>query len=168
MSRHLTLVGRLAVICGLVALGSGAVFADTVQMTNGDTLKGDVTKLDAKEVLVSSENFGELTIPRAKVSAIYLGDYQPPAVTATGANPAAGLSAEILMQNPLIQQQLGKLLGGGLGSSAELQNLPQNANKARDELQKLKDDLGPGPEADALDGYLRLFELFGGAAAESP
>src|SRR5687768_9163868 len=50
------------------------VMADTIEMTNGDVLNGQVISLDGKELVLKSELLGELKLAREKVSAIHLGD----------------------------------------------------------------------------------------------
>jgi len=51
--------------------------ADTLQLTNGDTLNGEVLTLDANEVKLKSEVLGEVVIARDKVVNITLGDRRP-------------------------------------------------------------------------------------------
>jgi hypothetical protein len=59
------------------------------------------------------------------------------------------------LQNPQVQQQLNRMmqeaLGGGFGT------MQQDLGRTQQGLRELQQDLGPGPEADALDGYIKLF-----------
>ncbi len=48
--------------------------ADTIELTNGDVLNGQVISLDGQQLVLKSELLGELKLARDKVSAIHLGD----------------------------------------------------------------------------------------------
>lgn len=153
--------------CWLVA---GVAAADSVRLTNGDTIVGTVVSLNEQQLVVESENFGQMKIPREKVAIIGLGDTplaQPPAAGIPAA-PAAGGEIPSL-QNPQIRQQVDSLLqqalGGGLGGAGDMR---QQMESTRRGLQDLQKDLGPGSSADALDGYIKLFEIFGGSGAAVP
>lgn len=136
--------------------------ADAVRLVNGDTLKGKVASLSGNELQLQSENFGELVIPRDKIHSIYLGDAEPPIAQAPAGRqqmPAqAGPLGQSLpsLQNPQVQHQLQHLLGNLMGG-AEMQNLQQNATEAQRGLKELKKGMG-GPESEAIDAYIRLFE----------
>jgi len=161
-------------------------FADTVHLTNGDTITGKVILLDENKLKVQSEALGELTIQRAKVASIHLGEAKPPVVQAKPAaslNPAVpaipsvddvlkqlqqgGLNADALKQlqeqvpalaHPQVQEAFQKRLVGLMTGKMTLDDLRKEAEEARDQIKKLKQDLGP--EADALDGYLNILESF--------
>lgn len=134
---------------------------DTVQFTNGDNLSGKVRSLNEKELQLDSENFGKVTIPRAKIMAIYLGDARPPAaVSPTAATLGAAAAASAPAPNAAAAtNRVEGILGRLLQNQPDIQDLPQNAARARDGLRSLRNDLGPG-ERDALDGYIKLFDLF--------
>ena len=55
-------------------LATAAAHADTVQLSNGDSVSGEVILLDAAALTLRSEHLGELHIPRAKVAALFLGE----------------------------------------------------------------------------------------------
>lgn len=129
------------VLSGFAALGlvltAATSRADTVQLTNGDTLSGEVVSLDAKQLKIKSEVLGEITIARAKVQSIALGDAAiKPAMTTPAAKPpapAGSLSVEDLL----------KQLGAGAGAAASttggddlLKQLQGGVNPA--DLDKLK------------------------------
>ncbi|KAA5542258.1 hypothetical protein FYK55_15770 [Roseiconus nitratireducens] len=145
--------------------------ADSIRLTNGDTIRGEVTSLNEKELVIESDNFGQMKIPREKVDLIALGDtpleerlQRAPASTA----PVGPTTSDAMpsMQNPQVQQQVNRLLqqalGGGFGGIGTMQ---QDLQKTQRGLKDLQRDLGPGPSADALDGYIKMFEMFGGGAA---
>src|SRR5262245_32156547 len=62
----LTLGLCLSVVSGLTA--------DTVELLNGDSLSGKVIALDAKTLKLKNDILGEMTIERAKIASIHLGD----------------------------------------------------------------------------------------------
>jgi hypothetical protein len=162
------MTSRLQIGCLAVAisLGAGATAkSDTVQLVNGDAIRGKVVRLDEKQLVFRSETFGELTIARDKIELIALGNKPLPSAHQAAAAPPAsagtgGLIGQIapLLQTPAAQQQLDPMVeqllkAGGLG------DLQKNVNNARKGLQDLKKDFGPGPESQVLDSYINLFNL---------
>lgn len=69
------------------------VRADTVYLVNGDTIRGEVLSLDAKELKLKGELLGTLTIPRDKIGAIALGDRPLPGGAAPKDAAAGGESS---------------------------------------------------------------------------
>lgn len=153
-------------------LGTHATSADSIKLKNGDQIRGDVVSLDGKTLTIRSENFGEMEIPRSKVDVIGFGDQplaerfpskpQTPPTSPGGGSLGSGSMPSL--QSPEVQAQLGPLLqqafgGGGFGG---LGNLQRNNQDTAEGLRELQQDLGPGPSADALDGYIKMFEMFGG------
>jgi hypothetical protein len=63
--------------------------ADTVRLTNGDTVHGKVLTLDDKGLTLESGPLGKLTIDRKNVEVIVLGDAPLPAAAAPGPAPNA-------------------------------------------------------------------------------
>lgn len=164
-------VGVMAVVA--LCLSVTMAMADSVRLTNGDVVRGEVVSLDKDHLLLRSENFGEMEIPRNKVALIGMGDQpvQPTLVPTVplGQGTAEGTSADAMpsMQNPQVRQQIDRLLeqtlgGKGIGNIGNMQTDLKETSRGLKDLQK---DLGPGPGADALDGYIKLFELFGGATS---
>jgi hypothetical protein len=149
--------------------------ADTVQLVNGDAIRGKVVLLDDKQLVFRSDSFGELKLARAKVELIVLGDRPLPSAPRTAAAPSlpAGTAGSSvvgqvapLLQTPAAQQQLGpmveRLLGaGGLG------DLQKNVDTARQGLQDLKKDFGQGPESQVLDSYINMFNLLSPPASNA-
>jgi hypothetical protein len=167
---------RITACCLAVVTALGArtaVKADTVQLINGDAIRGKVVLLDAKQLVFRSESFGELKIPRDKIELIVLGNQPLPrnheAAAATPApSPGAGTGSLIgqvapLLQSPAAQQQLGPLVQQLMGAGG-LGDLQKNVNTARQGLQDLKKDFGPGPESQVLDAYINMFNLFSPSA----
>jgi hypothetical protein len=157
----------------LILAAHGSAKSDTVQLVNGDAIRGKVILLDEKQLVFRSENFGDLRIARDKIDLIGLGNKSLPSVRQTAASPPSGagtgnLLGQIapLLQTPAAQQQLSPMVeqllqSGGLG------DLQKNLNNARQGLQDLKKDFGPGPESQALDSYINLFNLLSPSGAPS-
>lgn len=148
-----------------LAVAPAACSADAIRLTNGDTLNGTVVSLNENSLVLKSANFGELTIPREKVALIGLGDNGLNVLNAAEAAPAPvpeDSPAEWLvpsLQSPQIQGQLKQLFGEALGGKS-ISEMQDDIRAARRQLKSLQDDLGEGPEAKALDSYLRLFDQF--------
>jgi hypothetical protein len=148
------------------AIGTPA-WADTVQLVNGDAIRGKVIRLDEKQLVFRSESFGELTIARDKIDLIVLGNKALPRAaqaTPSAAPPNGGTGSLLgqvapLLQSPAAQQQLGPMVEQLLGAGG-VGDLQKNVNAARQGLQDLKKDFGPGPESQALDAYINIFNLF--------
>lgn len=149
----------------------GHVAADSIRLTNGDTIVGKVVSLDENQLVLESENFGEMKIPRQKVEIIGLGDSPLVQAIANGAPAAPAASGELpSMQNPQVRQQIDRLLRQSLGGElGDIGQMRQQMESTRRGLKDLQQDLGPGASADALEGYIKMFEMFGaGAAPETP
>lgn len=166
---------------------AGAASADTVQLANGDVLNGKVLTLDDKNVTLESETLGKITVARAKVATISFGNAKPPVtvVPKSGTTPATapqpGSVEDVLKQlktggvNPKDVNELQKLfpelaspeaskyfdeaVKGLATGKTSIQDIRKDAIKARDELKKLTDDLGPDVGA-ATAPYLNILEKF--------
>ena len=162
----------------LSLLAASPLAADEIKLVNGDTLRGSVSSLDAETLVISSESFGELTIPREKVALIGLGESglpEPAVVTQRGASPGlpAGSLNQIdvgqLMNNPAIQRQFGGLFSEALGGRS-VGDLQGDLERSREGLKDLQEDLG-GIEGEAIGNYLQMLDVLGGglnAAPKSP
>jgi hypothetical protein len=166
---------RIAVLAVVAAslIGEGvSAKGDTVQLVNGDVLRGKVVSLNDTQLVFRSESFGEIKIERSKVDLIALGTKAlpttrpapatPPAANAGlgsllgGVSPLLGTSTGQKNLDPAVEQLLG---AGGVG------DLQKNVDNARRGLQDLKKDLGPGPEGQAIDAYINLLNQFGSLSA---
>ena len=59
--------------------------ADSIRLTNGDIIRGEVVSLGEQELTIRSENFGEMKVPRDKVELIAMAhrvNFRPHAVPA--------------------------------------------------------------------------------------
>jgi len=169
MTSFRSLIAMLA-ISGL-ALVTTVASADSIRLTNGDVIRGRVVSLDDQQLVIESENFGKMMVPRKKVELIGLGEKPidelvTPRQTTKRGKAAGGSGSLPSLQNPQVQSQLNRLmqeaLGGGMG---DMQRRTREASEGLKDLQK---DLGPSSSADALDGYIKMFELFGGGRGSQP
>ena len=146
--------------------------ADSVQLVNGDVIRGKVVLLDQKHLVFHSESFGDLTIGRDKIELIAIGDKPLPSLrqstSAAGVTPPAASGSILgqvapLLQTPSAQQQLGPMMENLLGAGG-VGDLQKNVENARRGLQDLKKDFGQGPESQALDAYINMFNLLSPSA----
>jgi hypothetical protein len=161
----------ILVLTAATLIGAGLpAKGDTVQLANGDVLRGKVVSLNDAQLVFRSESFGEIKIERSKVDLIALGTKGlPTARPAPVATPNAGVGSLLGGVSPLLGSSMGQknldpaveqLLGaGGVG------DLQKNVDNARRGLQDLKKDLGPGPEGQAIDAYINLLNQFGSLSA---
>ncbi len=90
--RRLTLLAALA--CGL------PLRADQVVMQNGDTLHGTVLSVSTNTLVLQNENLGRVALPRAKVTAIVLGN----GTAKAGTSLSAAVQASLPMTGPATDQ----------------------------------------------------------------
>jgi len=96
-----------------------AAAADTVQLTNGDTVSGKVVSLDGQSLTLKSEALGDVKIPRDKIAAIMLGERVLPAVVPPiGVRPADVKPAvKPLTAEPSVNDILKQIQSGGVDKS---------------------------------------------------
>jgi hypothetical protein len=147
-------------------IGGSRARGDSVQLVNGDVLRGKVVSLNETQLVFRSESFGEIKIERAKVDLIALGAKGLPNARQAAAPPAANAGVGSLLGgvapllgsptaqkslSPMIEQLLG---AGGVG------DLQKNVDTARRGLQDLKKDFGNGPDSQVFDAYINLLNQF--------
>lgn len=157
----------------VVALLGSSLRADTIQLVNGDRIKGQLVSLDDKQIVVKSESFGELKIPRGKVDLISLGEKGIPDFSKPTVGPKASASVEEsaegtanispLLNDPSVQQQLGPLVQQLLGPGGD-EETQRRIDEAQRGMKELRKDFGEGPEGAALDAYMKFFEKIAPAA----
>jgi hypothetical protein len=192
---------------GLACVAS-PLWADTVELTNGERLQGKVLSLDGKQLEIASESLGKLVVPREKVGTIALGDRKlPAAATSANQSGASPLAAELeslfgtkpgggakplsveeilkqlqaegttpqqlgqikdlkelqkampLLADPEVQAYFNKTVGGLMNGTLKIDDIRQEAIKARDQLKDAIKDLGPEGEQ-AVGMYLRILDGF--------
>jgi hypothetical protein len=202
----------LIVACLISAFASVAR-AETVELANGEILRGTVISLDAKTLKFQSESLGEVSIAREKIAFIQLQEsvrqaalpatrspiigtptVPPPPVRSApdpssldgllrqlqseaGGKPITpddllkqlqdGKSAELdeikknlpLFAAPEVQDYFRKQVGGLLDGSITVNDVRQEAIRARDETKAAVKELGPDAEK-ALAPYLGILERF--------
>jgi hypothetical protein len=144
--------------------GTAAAWADWVELTNNDVVRGQVVSLDNQKLKLKSVNFGEMTIPRDKVKLIGFGE-RP---VATAALPVGQGSQPLSSQLPSLvgNGQVNQLLQEALGGR-DVGDLRQSIKQTKDGLKKLQQDLKSTPEAGALDSYIQMFDLLGNLVPQS-
>jgi hypothetical protein len=175
MKPHVTM--RTAILGGIAATlfaSASAANADTVQLANGDVLRGKVVSLNDKQLVFHSDSFGDIKIERAKVDLIALGNKPLPtgkAAAVSAAPPAAsagGIGSLLGGASPLLGTGGGQNLGSGveqLLGAGGVGDLQKNVDNAKRGLQDLKKDMGSGPEGQAIDAYINLLNQFGAIGA---
>jgi hypothetical protein len=182
MARAVLIAGFAAT---LIAFGQHAR-ADTVQLANGDILRGKVVSLNDKQLVFHSDSFGEIKIERSKVDLIALGTTPLPSsklgtMSLPGAKPAvappatskSGIGSLLGGASPLLGGSGAESLGPGIDQllgAGGVGDLQKNVDNAKRGLQDLKKDFGNGPEGQAIDAYINLLNQFGaiGALAGQP
>jgi hypothetical protein len=171
----------------LALLFTVRVFADQIEMQNGDRYNGKVISMTNDTMVLQSEVLGTIAFPRAKIAKISLGNGAPGAAashdsTTLSAKPAASTNAaanslsslrqpaaaseaaKVKQQfladaDPAAKAKFDEMLGDLMNGKMTVADLRVQAKSAADQLRALKKELGP--EADStLDGYLSILESF--------
>ena len=152
--------------------------AETVELANGEVLRGTVISLDAKELKFNSESLGEVSISREKIAIIRLSDafgpFLPPptrpvintpvipALPKPGSAPAPTSVEDLLKQLQGASQAGGKTVNPADllqqlegGNSPELDELKKNPLLAAPEVQGyIKKQLGG-----LIDGTITINDI---------
>lgn len=110
-----------AFACGVLLGAAQTLVADQITLQNGDTIRGKVVAVGASNVVFQSDMLGQVTVPRAKVSAIALGATSPPTPAAIATN-LSHLSPRAVSAN---QSNLNSDLAAALGNLGSQTNLIQ-------------------------------------------
>lgn len=137
-------------------------------------------QLDRKKVALIA--LGERTLPSAEASVPPSRHPQPPAADSVDVGPSSGGSVEDAVRklqsggvsgtltkqlqttlpgfaSPEVQQYFNDTVGGLATGEINIADIRKDALRARDELEKLKKDLGPDAGA-ALSGYMNILDYF--------
>lgn len=80
--------------CALLAALTLPVFADQIEMQNGDRFNGRVLSLSADKVVLQNDNLGRITLPRGKVALLSIGAAPESGTSANAAHgPASAVTA---------------------------------------------------------------------------
>ena len=135
----------ISLACLLIA--APAVFADQVDMQNGDHYNGKVLSLSSDTLLLHNDNLGTIRLPRGKVAAISLGSNSVPRAAAP---PAAVTS---LPPAPKLAGSGAPVAGTNLDSA--LRSLRMQPNLVDQVQKQILDGAGPAATAkfnEMLDG----------------
>ena len=172
---------------GLICLGTlGSLWADQIQMQNGDLYFGKVASMSDDTVVVQSDLLGTVRLPRGKVSHISLGTGSPSTASITNSQPRpqaavtnatsdySALLRQIGSNTNLIRQvqstflagagpeanaRFTELLGGLSSGKLSVNDLAAQARSAADQMRAARKDLGD--EAGwMIDSYLAILDHF--------
>lgn len=171
---------RISILLLVAAfLGVSTLQADSVQLVNGDVVSGKVISLDAKQLKLQSDVFGQMTIERTKIASIHLGDAPVAKKPTTPPQPAGAqdLAEQLrrqgvdpktlnevkkvfpLLATPAAGNYFDKTVSGLMTGTIGVQDVRKDAVKAVDEIKKLEKELGP-EVTQALRPYLGILEEF--------
>lgn len=188
MSTHSIIFAALKV--GLVLLLSPvSLFADQLQMQNGDRYTGKVVSVTEDSLVLQSDVLGKVTLPRNKIASLTFGDAKAtnaapsapvvaatptvsPNTATTGADLAAAfrnlgadtnfvqqIRQQMLAGSPQGGQKYDELVNGLMTGKLNLYDIRSQAKASIDQINELKRELGP-EAGDALDSYLNILQNF--------
>ncbi|HWD21304.1 MAG TPA: hypothetical protein VHB20_18705 [Verrucomicrobiae bacterium] len=171
----------------LACLAVSAVFADQVEMQNGDHYSGHVLSLTADAVVLQNDNIGRITLPRAKIAYLGVGASNAlPALPATnhvksmaatnvatssdiaGALRHLGANTNFIEQirgqfladaGPQANQMFTDTLGGLASGKIDLASLRAQAKSTADQLRAYERELGP-EAGETFSSYLSILDNF--------
>lgn len=120
-------------LAGLLVLAAMPVFADQVEMQNGDRYTGRVLSLSDNFVVLQNDILGKITVPRSKVTLLSVGAAAP--TPAAGAPPATNHAA--LNQKPIL------MTNGNADLAGALKHLGANTNFIEQIKGQFLADAGP-------------------------
>ncbi len=109
---------RFSLAVGVALAIAGSTRADSVQLTNGDLLNGEVVSLDARELKLKSEIHGQMIIARGKVAAVAFGEKNLLTDLADAARAAAKQAANDRAELKSERVARGGVQNGGGNASA--------------------------------------------------
>jgi hypothetical protein len=120
-------------VLGILLLSSPNVFADQIEMQNGERFIGKVLSMNADSIVLQSEVLGKVSVPRAKVATISLGSN-----VATVAPTPAPSTNQIRLAGPSTP-----ITNADLDISAALRQLGANTNFIEQIRGQFLSDAGP-------------------------
>lgn len=182
-------------LLGIVSFMPSLLFADQLQMQNGDHYTGKVLSMSADSVVLQNEVLGKITLPRQKVASMVFGTNNVAAKTTTAPTTAvptnlpdaASIAAlakgntnaaskteivksireQLLSGSPEAAAKYDELASGLLSGKLNVNDIRRQAKSSADELRKLKAELGP-EVGDSLDGYLEILDNFLNETSHTP
>lgn len=174
--------------CALI-LSAASLYADQLQMQNGDRYTGKVLSVTEDSVVVQSDVLGKVTLPRNKIASLTFGDAKAtnatpgvpvvatapsisPNTAATNADIAAAFRSlgantnfiqqvrqQMLAGSPEGGQKYDELVSSLMSGQMDLAGLRKQAQSSIEQINELKQGLGP-EAADSLDSYLTILQNF--------
>ena len=165
-----------------VALLSVPLFADQVELVNGDRYSGKILSFDTNSVVLQNEVLGTVNLPRRTVSSIHIGATTPQTrlstnalslpsriagtnavqsnrtafATSSGTNIMELVRAQFLSDaGPEANNKFDELAGGLLNGKLSVEDIRAEAKSAADQVRALKREMGDDATS-GLDGYLVL------------
>ncbi len=169
----------------LLAIHS-SVWADQVDMQNGDHYTGRVVALTSDVLTLQNEVLGTIQLPRHKVRMVTFGSAapalqvplggstNPPAAALTNTPPRVSPALRQLAGNsnliqrveaqllkdapPEAREKFNELLSGFLTGKLSVSDIRAQAQTAADQVRAVRKDLGE--EGAMVDGYLAILDKF--------
>src|SRR5258708_2262568 len=176
-------------LCTALALSvTSSLWADQVEMQNGDRYQGNVLSVSSNIVVLHSDVLDTVNLPRAKIACLTLGSNGPtnrvglPAAAPSQfrpvrpGSPSPGIptaksqvdtNANVLTQvqkqflddaSPEAKDKFNQMAAGFLSGKISINDIRKEAKSAADQLRALK---GNAPdETGMIDGYLAILDSF--------
>jgi hypothetical protein len=136
-----------ALLGGALVWTTHTVPADQITLQNGDTYHGKVLSVSSTNVALQSEVLGTVTLPRAKVNAIALGDAAPNTPRAPGATNLAPRTPAVIQSNATVELSADfRNLGGATNLIQQVQSqfLAGAGPAANAKFNQMMNDLASG------------------------
>jgi hypothetical protein len=101
---------RAALCSALLFCNAGGLWADQVEMLNGDRYAGKVLSMTAESVVLQSDVLGKLTLSRSKVASVNLGATAAPAAKTPVVAPTTNQAVAVLPATTNASPEVGEAL----------------------------------------------------------
>ncbi|MDX1951719.1 MAG: hypothetical protein SFY81_06015 [Verrucomicrobiota bacterium] len=160
----------------IASLSAGTLlFADSIDLQNGDRYNGKVLSLDQSQVRFESEVNGVMAIPRERIKTIHLGGTpQAPTLSAIPV-PAPqktngiAIDPQTLAQvqrdllgtaSPEASQMFSQMVQGLSDGTLKIGDLQKQAAESLAQLRELQKEIGDDDENPLLNQYATILENF--------
>jgi hypothetical protein len=183
-------------LCGIVSFTSSLLFADQLQMRNGDRYTGKVLSVSADSVVLQNDILGKISLPRQKVASMAFGTNListgtsgavSSSIVPTNLPSAESIAAlansntngesktevvknireQMLAGSPEAAAKYDELASGLLSGKLNVNDIRREAKASADQLRQMKKELGPDA-GDSLDAYLAILDNFLKETATNP
>lgn len=155
---------RLTAAITVICFSAGIVSAETVELRNGDTLKGSIISMDSSTVKIRSQSTGMRTLKRANIAQITFVERPETKrrsfslsemlreLRAEGIDDQAWNDIKKRL-NVAETQEVRRYFDDTIaGLKDDMKNLRQDAEEVQKELTELRKEYGP--KADTLNDYI--------------